>query len=103
MFPHLDATIWILGNSDAPSLSDWAAVGLPTAVQVVGLCSACLTRIRASSRVQAWCRRLFLACLTLVGLVALMSADAAANGPRFLVPYCVTLGVMVLVAIWDSR
>ena len=69
-------------------------------VQFAGLVSAWLARLSEGSRGQASCHRLFFGCLALIGLAAMMSL---ALGPRYVLVSCITLSVMVLVAVWDFR
>jgi hypothetical protein len=67
-------------------------------MQVVGLASAWLARLYEGSRGQAHCHRLFFGCLALTGLATMLAAEL---GPRYLLFSCITLSVMVLVAVWD--
>ena len=67
-------------------------------VHFAGLVSAWLARFSEGSRGQSPCHWLFFGCLGLIGTAALMSV---AVGPRYLVVTCLTLSIMVLVAVWD--
>jgi hypothetical protein len=69
-------------------------------LQIAGLLSAWLARLSEGSRGQASCHRLFFGCLALIGLA---SMAAVSLGPRYLRVSCMTLSVMVLVAVWDFR
>ena len=69
-------------------------------IQIAGLFSAWLARLSEGSRRQAWCHRLFLACLGLIGLTTMASL---ALGPKYWLPSGMTLAVMVLGAVWDFR
>ncbi len=69
-------------------------------VQVAGLVSAWLARLSEGSANQASCHRLFFACLGVIGAATMLSV---ALGPRYLLISCITLSVMVLVAIWDFQ
>jgi len=68
------------------------------AVQIVGLASACLTRIGERSTRQASYQRIFLGCLSLVGLATLISMLI---GPGTCMMSGAALAVMVLMATWD--
>jgi hypothetical protein len=69
-------------------------------IQVTGLVSAWLARFSEGSARQASCHRLFFGCLGVVGLITMLSV---ALGPRYLLLACITISVMVLVAVWDLR
>jgi hypothetical protein len=69
-------------------------------VQVAGVISAWLARLSEGSRGQDSCHRLFFGFLALMGLATMYSV---ALGPRYLLFACISLSVMVLVAIWDFR
>jgi hypothetical protein len=67
-------------------------------IQIAGLLSAWLARLSEGSRRQAWCQRLFVACLALVGLTTML---VVALGARHWVASGATLSAMILAAIWD--
>lgn len=67
-------------------------------VHLVGLLSACLTRLSTSVCGQALFQRLFVCCLTLTGLATMASV---ALGPHTCVVSGATLVVTVLTATWD--
>jgi hypothetical protein len=67
-------------------------------VQFAGVFSAWLARFSEGSRGQASCHWLFLALLGLLGFAAMLSVSF---GPKYLLFSCLTLSVMVLVAVWD--
>ncbi|MGD9719769.1 MAG: hypothetical protein AB7O59_00960 [Pirellulales bacterium] len=69
-------------------------------VQFAGLVSAWLARMSEGSRGQSSCHWLFLACLGLIGMGTMVSVSL---GPRYLLFSCLTLSIMVLVAVWDFR
>ncbi len=68
------------------------------AVQIIGLASACLTRIGERSTRQASYQLIFLGCLSLVGLATLISMLI---GPGTCMVSGTTLAVMALTATWD--
>jgi hypothetical protein len=74
----------------------WGLVSL----QVLGLASAWVVRLSEGSRRQTSCRRLFLACLTLVGGGAIV---APAVGSGWWMVFGGTLAVMVLMVTYDFR
>jgi len=69
-------------------------------IQILGLISAWLARLSEGSASQASCQRLFIACLALVGLTT-MASIALSPTPKYWLASGVTLGVMILAAIWD--
>ena len=68
------------------------------AVHVLGLLSACLTRLSEGSLGQARFQRVFVCCLALTGLATMASL---ALGPNTCVVSGATMAVMVLTATWD--
>jgi hypothetical protein len=69
-------------------------------VQIVGLVSAPLARLSEGSRGQVPCHWLFLGCLAAIGLATMLAVHL---GPRSLLFCCLTMSIMVLVAVWDFR
>lgn len=69
-------------------------------LQIAGLISAPLARLSEGSRGQVPCHGLFLGCLATIGLATMLAAHL---GPRYLLFCCLTMSIMVLVAVWDSR
>lgn len=69
-------------------------------VQIAGLVSAPLVRLSEGSRGQVACHLLFLGCLGLIGLATMLAAHL---GPRYLLISCLSMSIMVLVAVWDFR
>ncbi len=69
-------------------------------VQVVGLLSAWLARLSEGSASQAWCHRVFVVCLGLMGLTTMAFV---AIGARYWLASGATLSAMVLAAVWDFR
>jgi hypothetical protein len=67
-------------------------------IQIAGLLSAWLARLSEGSARQAWCQRLFVGCLALVGLSTMI---VVALGARHWVASGATLSAMILAAIWD--
>ena len=67
-------------------------------IQIAGLLSAWLARLSEGSARQAWCQRLFVGCLALVGLTTMI---VVALGARHWVSSGATLSAMILAAIWD--
>ncbi len=66
-------------------------------IQFAGLLSAWSARIAEGSRGQAWCQRVFMAFLALMGVVTVLAVPC---GPRYWFAACGTLGAMMLAAIW---
>lgn len=69
-------------------------------MQFAGLVSAWLARLSEGSRGQSSCHWLFFGCLGLIGVATLLSVSI---GLRYLLFSCLTLSVMVLIAVWDFR
>jgi hypothetical protein len=69
-----------------------------SAIQIAGLISAWLARLSEGSPRQAWCQRLFVGCLAVMGLVTM---TFVAVGARYWLASGATLSVMVLAAVWD--
>ncbi len=69
-------------------------------IQVAGLVSAWVARFSEGSRGQSSCQRLFFGFLGLIGLAAMLSVSL---GNRYLLVSCITISIMVLVAVWDLR
>lgn len=68
------------------------------AVHVLGLLTACLTRLGEGSLAQAWFQRLFVGCLLLAGAATFTSL---ALGPHTCMVSGATLVVTILTATWD--
>ncbi len=69
-------------------------------VQIAGLVSAPLARLSEGSRGQVPCHWLFMGCLATIGLATMLAVHM---GPRYLLFSCLTMSIMVLVAVWDFR
>ena len=67
-------------------------------IPIAGLLSAWLARLSEGSSRQAWCQRLFVACLAIVGLLTMAFV---ALGARYWLASGATLSVMILAAVWD--
>src|ERR1700677_1050483 len=72
-----------------------------TAIQTCGLLSAWLTRGSGGSRLKSCWECLFLALLVLVG-ISTMAAIVQSRGSHWIFGGA-TLGLMVLMAVWDCR
>jgi hypothetical protein len=84
-----------------PHVEDSSLFWILTVIQSCGLVSAWLTRRHAGSRQQSACELLFLACLILVG-ISTLAAMLQGHG-AFWIFGGATLGVMVLMAVWDFK
>ncbi len=84
-----------------PHVEDSALFWILTVIQSCGLVSAWLTRRHAGSRQQSACERLFLTLLVLVG-ISTLAAMLQGRGSYWIVGGA-TLGVMVLMAVWDFK
>jgi uncharacterized membrane protein len=78
----------------APNAATWLLAG----VQAIGLTSAWLARLSEGSAHQAWCQRLFLCCMLMLGLATIA---ALLTSPGTCVFAGATLAIMVLAATWD--
>lgn len=67
-------------------------------IPIAGLLCAWLARLSEGSCRQAWCQRLFVACLAIVGLLTMAFV---ALGARYWLASGATLSVMILAAVWD--
>ena len=68
------------------------------AAQLLGIASACLTRLTEGSVCQAVCQKAFVALLALVGVGTMMSITI---GPGQWLLSGATLSVMILTVVWD--
>ncbi len=84
-----------------PPLEDSLVFWSLSAIQACGLASAWMARCSGGSRHRCQWERLFFACLMLVGL-STMGATLLPRSSNWLFGGA-TLGVMLLMAVWDVR